>query len=326
MRVSPTNSRPVTPIQSAAVHQPVVKTHLPFYHCCTTTGYVPQTRAPSFFQRIRSFFARLRYRSNYLLDYLKYKLGGTEHFTGLDVAKDPNALPELLREGNTYLLEKYLDHPASIEAKLVCAHFRTQNKKTQTKNARFFAHHKLCFCATDKYQQTPLIIATKENDWPLCQAILDSVKKPSTDWLNKKDSNQKTAMMYAQENGNQKIIDLLRAKGAQCLAVNNHAPNTQPSTPSFSTFIDAVKNGNLNTVNADIQNLRVSLDTQDEDGMNALMYAASYGNHKMVALLIDNGADLTLRNHENKHALQLARANEHHDIAQLILKSMGQDI
>ena len=52
----------------------------------------------------------------------------------------------------------------------------------------------------------------------------------------------------------------------------------------------------------------------DNDGYTALMAATGKGYERLVVFLVDNGADINIRNHYDKTAIDLADGLEHHII------------
>ena len=63
--------------------------------------------------------------------------------------------------------------------------------------------------------------------------------------------------------------------------------------------------------------LGVTIDDRDNLGSTALHYAAQYGFDNIVTQLLDNGADVTLRNKEGWRALDLAGTNDRYRAIQL---------
>lgn len=57
---------------------------------------------------------------------------------------------------------------------------------------------------------------------------------------------------------------------------------------------------------------------QDSLGYTALMYASMNGHMEIVKLLLENGADTSIKNNDGKTALILAFENNHIDIVDLI--------
>lgn len=56
------------------------------------------------------------------------------------------------------------------------------------------------------------------------------------------------------------------------------------------------------------------INLQDESGASLLIYAAVRGRAAICQILLDNGADPTLKNHQEQDALALADAAGHHDV------------
>jgi ankyrin repeat protein len=60
------------------------------------------------------------------------------------------------------------------------------------------------------------------------------------------------------------------------------------------------------------------IDAESANGTTPLMMAAYYGSPRSVKLLLEEGADPTLRNQANASALDLALTAEHHQSAMYI--------
>ncbi len=63
---------------------------------------------------------------------------------------------------------------------------------------------------------------------------------------------------------------------------------------------------------------RKYIDHQDNLGYTALMYASINGHVEIAKLLLENGADPTIKNNDGKTALILAFENNHIEIVNLI--------
>ena len=64
------------------------------------------------------------------------------------------------------------------------------------------------------------------------------------------------------------------------------------------------------------------IDAESPNGTTPLMMAARYGNTGTVKLLIDAGADVTLRNQQGLSARDFARTAERQDVADLINRAL----
>ena len=62
------------------------------------------------------------------------------------------------------------------------------------------------------------------------------------------------------------------------------------------------------------------MDFQDKNKMTALMYAAKNGDLEMTKLLVEEGAQVTLRNKEGKTASMLSYENGHQEVFEYLKK------
>lgn len=65
--------------------------------------------------------------------------------------------------------------------------------------------------------------------------------------------------------------------------------------------------------------LGIDLDTPDENGLNALMWASAYGQTRTVNMLVSSGADVNYIGTTGETALLLAAAGGHLDVIKSLL-------
>lgn len=85
--------------------------------------------------------------------------------------------------------------------------------------------------------------------------------------------------------------------------------------------IGHTKGDNLEALKWMADKLNYSFDVIDDDGNDLLMIAAEYGYLDIVTWLLEQGADMSRVNTENKSAYMIAVKNKHHEVADLIQKS-----
>lgn len=68
-----------------------------------------------------------------------------------------------------------------------------------------------------------------------------------------------------------------------------------------------------------------NINERDHNGNTPLMWAALFGNEKMVRILLENGASLNLQNDKGETALFLSLSNQHYSIT-LYLMDHGADV
>ncbi|XP_072034493.1 transient receptor potential cation channel subfamily A member 1-like [Amphiura filiformis] len=101
--------------------------------------------------------------------------------------------------------------------------------------------------------------------------------------LEWKDRREQTALHYAAEVGNVKVLNLLIENG-----VNLVVRDGEEKTPLHI----ASQNGHLECVDALLQACPVPLNDDDIDDMTPLLLASENGHHKIVKFLIKMGADM----------------------------------
>ncbi|KAL2903975.1 Ankyrin repeat domain-containing protein 2A [Bienertia sinuspersici] len=62
------------------------------------------------------------------------------------------------------------------------------------------------------------------------------------------------------------------------------------------------------------------VDALDKNKNTALHYAAGYGRKECVALLLENGAAVTLQNLDGKTPIDVAKLNNQHEVLKLLEK------
>ena len=91
-------------------------------------------------------------------------------------------------------------------------------------------------------------------------------------------------------------------------------------------LFDAIKNNNFTEVKTLIEEgADVNVKTKDDYGLTPLHYASSYGNAKIVKLLIEHGADVNARGEYGCTPLHDASNRGYTEIVNLLIKN-GADV
>jgi ankyrin repeat protein len=123
--------------------------------------------------------------------------------------------------------------------------------------------------------------------------------------------NSDTALAFAARGCYTPIVRVLMAGGAK--------PNAKvQGTPALT--LAAAANCE-ETVQFLVKNGAEVNGADDNDGMTALMEAAAWGHVPMVRLLLDNGADMEIRNKQGQTAWTLAAVGQHVEVAELFRKA-----
>ncbi len=142
--------------------------------------------------------------------------------------------------------------------------------------------------------QTPLIQAVKTNAIKTTR-LLASSKGVDLDRTNLQDESP---LMLAALNGNAEIVKYLVAQGAEV--------NKTGWTPLHY----AATKGDVNIIKFLLAQ-SAYIDSESPNGTTPLMMAARYGTFEAVKLLIEEGADPTIRNNLKLNAIDFASTTTH---------------
>jgi len=131
--------------------------------------------------------------------------------------------------------------------------------------------------------------------------------------VNLQDYHGESALMYASENGDDEMIQLLQATGE----VDVNAQNDDGET-------SLIKASNLGLASS-VSNLLpwgVDVNHMDSHRMTALMYASSNGYVEVVRLLLKTGrTNINIQDMHGSTALTHATNGDHYEIVKLILET-----
>ncbi|WP_148223867.1 ankyrin repeat domain-containing protein [Spirochaeta thermophila] len=160
----------------------------------------------------------------------------------------------------------------------------------------------------------------KEQDIPLsAEGFIECVKKEKVDALEKFfllgfspdtcDRKGVPALCHAVRVRSLEVVNLLLAHGADVNAVSGDRGNT--------AIMDAAADGNREIVVRLLQE-DPDLDVQSKNGQTALILAIGQGALDIAELLVDRGADVTLRDSLGMTARRYAELFRYHDLARKI--------
>lgn len=119
-----------------------------------------------------------------------------------------------------------------------------------------------------------------------------------------------TALMDAVEANNLDLIRLLLAHRAN--------PDLKEYEVGETALFIAVEDESLEAVKILILEGKANINLQDEIGNTALMNAINNDNNNMVEFLLENGADVSIRNENDEDALDLARENDNQEVLNML--------
>ncbi|MDR3451355.1 MAG: ankyrin repeat domain-containing protein [Rhodoferax sp.] len=153
----------------------------------------------------------------------------------------------------------------------------------------------------DPKGQNGLLMALNEPALKAAQALLDA---PKID-VEARNRQDESPLMIAALKGQLDMVRELIAKGAD---VNK---------PGWAPLHYAATGGHLEIMSLLLDN-SAYIDAASPNGTTPLMMAASYGTPAAVKLLLDEGADPTLKNQKGLNAINFAQRANRQDVADLI--------
>ena len=154
---------------------------------------------------------------------------------------------------------------------------------------------------------TALILAIRHKSWKVFDLLLAS---KATN-LNARSRNGDTALMVAAFSSEVTAVRKLTDKGAE---VNR---------PEWTALHYAAAVGSVQVIRILLEH-SAYIDAESPNKTTPLMMAARGGHDKAVQLLLDEGADASLKNELGLDAIDFARAQKHEHIVRLLQERAGQ--
>ena len=168
-----------------------------------------------------------------------------------------------------------------------------------------------------KYNFSPLMWAARKDQYSTCQLLIDYDADVN---LEKEDGDSALRMVAA--SGFEQVTQLLIDNGAHVNAKNHE---------NWTVLMHTARNGRPNTLKLLLDNGVNNINTQNIHGSTALIVVARdsddnpMGHSRSLALaqlLIDNKANLFIKDKEDMDALAKAAANNHLEMCELLIRAM----
>lgn len=114
------------------------------------------------------------------------------------------------------------------------------------------------------------------------------------------DDDGMTAILCACNNGSVELIQLLIDYGASITDSDYRLDNC---------LMKAARGNNINVMEKLLCNDKININEQDANGNTALNIATMCGNKEAIEILLRDGANVNIRNHYGKSALDIANNN-----------------
>ena len=177
-------------------------------------------------------------------------------------------------------------------------------------------------------QKTTLVIAA-ENGHVECVELL--IQSEACVFID--DTSGRTPLMAAAENGHDRCVELLIKEGTRIvLQTKNNEKIPYVDWPqeneeedffvNLTALMYASKNGHTTCVKLLLE-AGADVNLKDRDDRTALMYGATNGYDDCVELLLKTGADVNTKDRDDMTALALATRNGHAECAKLLQEAEG---
>lgn len=161
--------------------------------------------------------------------------------------------------------------------------------------------------------ESELLIAVHNNDIEVAINLIDQGAN-----VNLQDNISDSPYLYAGAQGRTEILEhMLKYADIDFSVVNRYGGNT---------LIPAAEKGHIDNVKLLVADNRIDLDFQNNFGYTALIEAVALtdGSEKfveIVKILVDAGADITLKDKSGKTALDYAKEKSYDEMIEIISKT-----
>lgn len=159
----------------------------------------------------------------------------------------------------------------------------------------------------DNRGRTALYLAAETGDIAQVKSLLTKVSKP-----DQRDDCQWTPLMRAAQNGHLEVAEILLQAGADINAIDKGGYSVLMVSSGFHNpeiIKLLIKNG-------------ANLNTRDSgSGLSALIWAVKDKQYDNAKILVNAGADASIKDNAGKTALDWAKEKDHSSIIELLVKS-----
>ena len=139
------------------------------------------------------------------------------------------------------------------------------------------------------------------------------IEKDPDSVINLQDNTGSTALTWAAYRNQPIMTQVLLEKGANRTIKNNYG---------FAPIHDAARNGYLEVLKLLIEKDPDSvINSQDNVGNTALIWAASKNHLDVIQVLLHSGAKTSIKDNSGKTALDWAKSKQHRDIIEILKNS-----
>lgn len=219
-----------------------------------------------------------------------------------------------VNQGNTKLLEEVLssDHMHNVidtPDKLCFSPLMNAAKKGNLEIMEILIDHGADVNFQNEAGKTPLMLAAYEGQRDAVKELLAHGAK-----LEMRDRGGSTALHWGVLCPNLNMIDDLLDSGADTMAVDYNG---------WSALMRiAAVGGNRHAAEKLLRHSPQLIDFRDKDGKTALMTAVVNGHMELVHLLIEKGADITIKNEYGKTAYDMAISMEKRRVVKVLEEYM----
>ena len=153
----------------------------------------------------------------------------------------------------------------------------------------------------------PLHAAARRGHADICRLIINDV--------NALDSSHQTALMMSAIQGDDRIVTLLLAHGAD--------PNIATLKTLWTALHLAARENHANVVRSIASDRRTNINLADAQRRTALHWSCFRGDMASILLMLENGADPLVQDGNGHTAVEVAMAKKYKEIAELLMSRIG---